>query len=289
VPIFKAGDPSLCDNYRPISLVKTLSKILEKIFHIRLVNHLEINKLIYNHQYGFLRGKSTEQNLIHVIDTIGHAFNNSQYCIGVFLDLKKEFDVCDHEILLAKLKKYGITNSAHDWFESYLSGREQKTDINGSLSGPSPVDISVIQGSILGPTLFLIYINDFHNATSLKTFLFADDTSALKAGNDFTQLFDDINNELRIISRWFRANKMAVNTTKTKYIIFHTKGKIVNTQGFNLFFDDNDNDINIDPSKITILERVHSNNPNPSSRTYKLLGINFDENMNLNVHISLLL
>jgi hypothetical protein len=85
--------------------------------------------------------------------------------VGVFLDLKKAYDVCDHKILLTKLRKYGINGNAHKWFESYLSGRMQITDINGSLSAPNSVDISVIQGSILGPTLFLIYINDLHNAT----------------------------------------------------------------------------------------------------------------------------
>jgi hypothetical protein len=165
----------------------------------------------------------------------------------------------------------------------------QITDINSSLPAPNSVDISVIQGSILGPTLFLIYINDLHNATRLKTFLFADDTSALKSRNDLAKLFTYINIELKNLSRWFRANKMAVNTSKTKYIIFHTQGKIVSTLGLNLIFGDNDNNATNDPSKITILERVHANNPNIQSRTYKLLGINLDENLNLNMHTSTLL
>ncbi len=106
VPIFKSGDETSCDNYRPISLVKTLSKILEKIVQISLVNHLELNNLLYKHQYGFLRARSTEHNLIHVINNIGQALNDGNYAIGVFLDLRKAFDVCDHNILLAKLIKY---------------------------------------------------------------------------------------------------------------------------------------------------------------------------------------
>jgi hypothetical protein len=126
----------------------------------------------------------------------------------------------------------------------------QITDINSSLSVPNSVDISVIQGSILGPTLFLIYINDLHNATRIKTFLFADYASAIKSRNDLAKLFTDINIELKNLSRWFRANKMAVNTSKTKYIIFHTQGKIVSTLGLDLEFDDDDNNATNDPSKI---------------------------------------
>jgi hypothetical protein len=105
VPVFKTGDNTLCDNYRPIALVKSFSKILEKIIQISLVNHLEINNLLYNHQYGFLKGKSTEHNLLHVVNHITQSLNEGNFTIGVFLDLKKAFDVVDHDILLAKLHK----------------------------------------------------------------------------------------------------------------------------------------------------------------------------------------
>ncbi len=114
VPVYKSGDSTLCDNYRPIALVKSLSKILEKIVQINLVNHLEINKLLTDHQYGFLRNRSTEHNLFHVINHISKSLNDSHYTVGVFLDLKKAFDVVDHNILLSKLTKYGISGQAHD-------------------------------------------------------------------------------------------------------------------------------------------------------------------------------
>jgi hypothetical protein len=104
VPIFKAGNSESCDNYRPISLLSSLSKILEKIVQIKLVNHLESNNLLYKHQYGFLRGKCTEYNLLHVTNKITEALNDGKYCIGIFLDLKKAFDVCSHKILLKKLE-----------------------------------------------------------------------------------------------------------------------------------------------------------------------------------------
>ena len=114
VPIFKSGNSELCDNYRPISLLSSLSKVLEKIVSIQLVNHLELNNLLYEHQYGFQPKKSTEHNLIHLTNHILAALNEKKYCIGLFLDLKKAFDVCSHPILLKKLKKYGIVGTTHD-------------------------------------------------------------------------------------------------------------------------------------------------------------------------------
>jgi hypothetical protein len=125
-----------CDNYRPISLLSSISKILEKIVAEKLVYHLNSNDLLYQHQYGFLSKKSTEHNLMQIIDYITTALNDGMYCIGVFLDLKKAFDVCSHSILLAKLSRMGIVGTALDWFKNYLSGMSQKVDINGSLSDP---------------------------------------------------------------------------------------------------------------------------------------------------------
>jgi retron-type reverse transcriptase len=288
VPVYKAGDPLSCDNYRPIALVKSFSKILEKIVQINLVNHLEINKLLFPHQYGFLKNKSTEHTLLHIVNHISESLNAGNYTIGVFLDLKKAFDVVNHDILLAKLPKYGIADTALDWFRSYLSGRSQIVDINNNLSQSRSVDMSVIQGSLLGPTLFLIFINDFPNCTSLQTYLFADDTSALKSGPNLNDLFSSVNDELCKIAAWYRANKMSANASKTKYIIFHNKGKPANTNGLDLYFNDNEPHDILNPTNIHTLERIHNNNPNSQSRSYKLLGIHLDENLSLNHHFSIL-
>jgi hypothetical protein len=108
VPIFNAGDPESCDNYCPISLLSSLSKVLEKIVFIQLCNHLELNNILYEHQYGFQKNKSTEHNLIQLTNYIYSALNEKKFCIGLFLDLEKAFDVCSHEILL--LKTYKIWN-----------------------------------------------------------------------------------------------------------------------------------------------------------------------------------
>jgi hypothetical protein len=148
--------------------------------------------------------------------------------------------------------------------------------------------MSVIQGSLLGPTLFLIFINDFPYCTTLNTYLFADDTSALKSGSNLKELFDFTNKELRNITAWYRANKMAANASKTKYIIFHNKGKHINTNGLQLFFNDNEPNDPDNPSNISILERIHSTNQNQTARSYKLLGIHLDEHLTLNHHYSVL-
>ena len=121
VPIFKSGRADLCDNYRPIALLSSLSKILEKMVSVQLVNHLDRNKILYKHQYGFQRNKSTEHSIIHALNFISQAMNDNKYTIGVFFDLKKAFDVCSHDILLMKLSRMGITGTALEWFKSYLS------------------------------------------------------------------------------------------------------------------------------------------------------------------------
>ncbi len=118
LPIHKSGDTTIFDNYRPISLLKAFSKILEKIVCTKLVNHLKSNNLLYKHQYKFLKDKSTEHALLNILNKIGHALNENKYCVGVFLDLKKAFDVVPHDILLKKLEKLGITGAELSWFTS---------------------------------------------------------------------------------------------------------------------------------------------------------------------------
>ena len=254
----------------------------------QLVIHLEINNLLFKHQYGFMRGKSTEHNLLHVNNTIGKALNEGKFCIGLFLDLRKAFDVCSHEILLMKLKKLGVTGTAHKLFQSYLSGRSQQADIQGNFSSPKDINISVLQGSILGPIFFLCYINDLPNATEPLLFLFADDTSGLITGDNLPELIVKINQEINKLANWFRANKMALNISKTKYIIFHTKGKKLNTTENTIVYDENEIGKPHNPSLVTPLERFHDKHPNVNSGAYKLLGIHFDETLSFNHHVNFL-
>ena len=207
VPIFKGGDKLNCNNYRPISLLNNLSKILEKIVSIQLVNHLETNNILYEHQYGFQKNKSTEQNLIQAFNFIGNSLNENKYCIGVFFDLKKAFDVCSFDVLIMKLEKMGIKGTALQWFKSYLENRKQFVDINGNFSSEKDIISCILQGSILGPILFLCYINDLFRVTDLLTLMFADDTFCLRSDSDLTQLIDNINRDINKLATWFRANK----------------------------------------------------------------------------------
>jgi hypothetical protein len=282
VPIFKAGNSELCDNYRPISLLSSLSKVLEKLIAVQLTNHLELNNLLYEHQYGFQRNKSTLHNLTHLTNYIYSALNDKQYCIGLFLDLRKALDVCSHSILLNKLRKYGITGITHEWFVSYLKDRRQHVDIDGHISSETIFNISVIQDSILGPILFLIYINDLYSASNLFKLMFADDTAGLAKGDHLTNLVTYVNDEIKKIARWFRANKMAVNDSKTKYIIFHTRGKNIEPN-LKVYYDDNEPNEN-KPDLIYELERIHSSHLTPELRSYKLLGIHLDEHLTFDYH-----
>jgi hypothetical protein len=283
IPIFKAGDHLECDNYRPISLLSSISKILEKIVAEKLLYHLTENDLLYKHQYGFLPNKSTEHNLLYLLDYITNALNDGMFCIAVFLDLKKAFDVCSHEILLAKLEKMGIQNVALKWFKNYLTGRTQQVDINGQLSESRNLDISVIQGSILGPILFLCYINDFWTATNLFSALFADDTTCCGKGKKLDELVLFVNQELQKIATWFRANKMAVNTSKTKYIIFRTRGKQINPRDCHLVYNGNEVGVPEDPNLIYEIERIHNEG---ETKNFKLLGVLLDEYLTFDDHIS---
>jgi len=189
----------MTDNYRPISLLSTLSKILEKIISVQLVNHLDRNDILYEHQYGFQRGKSTEQNLIHAFNYIGKALNKNKYCIGVFFDLKKAFDVCSFDILIMKLEKMGVRGTALEWFKSYLSNRKQFVDINGNFSTELDILTCILQGSILGPILFLCYINDLFTVSRALTLMFADDTLGLKSDKDLTNLINTLNEDIPYI------------------------------------------------------------------------------------------
>jgi hypothetical protein len=285
VPIFKAGRADLCDNYRPISLLSTLSKILEKMVCVQLVNHLDRNKILYKHQYGFQRNRSTEQSIVHAVNFISNAMNENKFTIGVFFDLKKAFDVCSHDILLMKLSKMGINGTALDWFKSYLSDRTQVVDINGNTSRTRKLKISVLQGSVLGPILFLCFINDLHSVTELLTLMFADDTFSLQSGDDLDELSNIINTEINKMAVWFRANRLAVNINKTKYMIFHMKGKKIPNPP-TIYYNGNEPNQTHSDALISTLERYHDNHPQPECRSYKLLGIFLDEHLSLDYHVT---
>jgi hypothetical protein len=187
-------------------------------------------------------------------------------------------------ILLKKLNKLGVKGKALDWFSSYLSDRTQQVDINGELSTRLKISYGVLQGSILGPILFLCYINDIRATTKLATYLFADDTTCLAEHKILSELITFVNVELKKLSNWLRANKMAINVSKTNYIIFHTKGKKIELNGLDVVFDCNKIGKILDPNMIFKFERIFDKHSNEKLRSFKLLGVFFDENLTFNKH-----
>jgi hypothetical protein len=167
-----------------------------------------------------------------------------------------------------------------------LSNHSQRVEINGYLSNILNISCGVFQGSVLGPILFLCYINDIFNASSLATFLFADDTTCLAKNSNLHDLISFVNTELNKLAIWFKANKMAVNVSKTNYIIFPTRGKPFNLNGCEIVFNSNDMNVNPpNPALVQKLERIHNKHNDPKMQTFKLLGVFLDEHLTLNKHI----
>jgi hypothetical protein len=177
----------------------------------------------------------------------------------------------------------GIRGNTYNWFKNYLAGRSQFVDVGGGKSDPMEINISVIQGSILGPILFLCYINDFYTATTLFSVLFADDTTGLGKGKNLRDLTQYVNGELQKISNWFRANKMAVNTSKTKFMVFRTRGKMIDPADCQLMFNSNEIGQIPNPDLIVPITRVHLDG---EEKSFKLLGVHFDEYLSFEAHIT---
>ena len=238
IPVYKnKGDKSIFDNYRPISLLPVFSKIMEKLIYNKLFEFLVRYEILFESQYGFRKERSTTHATLDFVKTIEEAIESNQYAIGVFCDLSKAFDTLDHEILLHKLDHYGIRGVANKWFRSYLTDRRQYVELNGKKSSMLPLPTGVPQGSILGPLLFLIYINDLPSAANLKCVSFADDSNFLTQGSNLANLTKSLTNELEHVSDFFKANKLKLNAKKTKMVIFRKKNLPPNHQHLDVHLD----------------------------------------------------
>ena len=232
IPLHKKSDTTKMDNYRPVSLLPAISKIFEKVAHTQLYNYFRRNNLFYTGQYGFQDHHSTELAALELVDRLHDDLDKKKVPLTIYMDLSTAFDTLDHSILLYKLRYYGIKGSALSWFKSYLTSRYQYVEINGIKSSSLLLRTGVPQGSVLGPLLFLIYMNDIPNSSSvLKFILFADDTSLLDTINlsispdDHNSVVQVLNTELSKIYDWLAVNKLSLNISKTKFMIFHHPNK----------------------------------------------------------------
>jgi len=272
IPVFKSGDSDNFTNYRPISLLSSFSKLLEKIAANQMMKYLNKFKLLHEHQYGFRSGYNTTQPIIHFLDNIYKALNknNPEYTLGIFIDLTKAFDTCDTNILLQKLSHYGFRGVSNTWFKNYLIGRKQFTSIEGENSSLLEITCGVPQGSILGPLLFLILINDLPNASKFFTILFADDTTLQLSSDNLENLYSSANMEMKNLSDWFKANKLTLNTSKTKYILFRRKQQVVDFVNLHLKIDEKE------------IERIGMG---CKAESFKFVGIQIDELLSWDCHL----
>ena len=264
IPIHKSGDRLDLHNYRPISLLPAFSKLLEKAINMRITDFFESYGLFYDQQHGFRKSFSTSSALLNVTNYIKNNLNKNIYTAGVFIDLSKAFDSISHEILLKKLCNYGIRGIAHKLIKSYLENRLQYVDLNDTKSTYLKIACGVPQGSILGPTLFLIYINDIYKYSTSKLIMYADDVCLMYTSRYITNLVTNINEDLIQLNNWFDYNKLTVNTNKSNYMIFHSKhNKILS---------------NTPPIKINMqkLEMVQSS---------KFLGVILDDRLTWKPHV----
>ena len=226
VPVYKKDSQTNVSNYRPISLLSVFNKILEKLISNRLLKFLEKENIFFKGQFGFRPKHSTDYAILSIIDKVQKAVDEGELSCGLFLDFSKAFDTVDHDILIDKLEYYGIRGVGKDWFTSYLKNRKQMVTVNGATSDLVTVPCGIPEGSVLGPILFLLYINDYHKSSSLLDFhLFADDANLFYRHRDIAILRQHINTELKNVNRWLCSNKLSLNIEKSSSVIFHPSQK----------------------------------------------------------------
>ena len=220
-PFHKGDSKLIVSNYRPISLLPIISKVFEKIMYKRLMEFLKSENILYKQQFGFQKAKSTEEAIIDIQAKIVEALERKEHPCCIFLDFAKAFDTVNHSILINKLNHYEIRGNTLDWLKTYLTNRKQCVEIGNYKSNLETITYGVPQASVLGPLLFLIYINDIPKSSTVLNFhLFADDTSIFYSHKNLEQLEFILNTELNHVSNWLKANKLSLNVAKSNLLLF---------------------------------------------------------------------
>ena len=271
VPLHKGKSKTEKANYKPISLLLTISKILEKVVYTRTYNFLDSNNLLYMSQYGFRKKHSCEHAVGELVGQVVKGQALGKHTVGVFIDLSKAFDTLDHSTLLKKLEKYGIHGTSNNWYRSYLVNRDlvvKCTNVGGTVaySNRHRVNYGIPQGSCLGPLIFLIFTNDLYlQLDHCSCILFADNTTIYYTHKKITYIKYCIEHDLQKLTQWFRANKLTLNSQKTECVVFSSNSK---------------------PCQIklelngTILK---------NKKSVRFLGIMLDDRLDWNIHVTSLL
>ena len=265
-PIEKVKNNNDITNFRPISLLPSFSKIFEKFINDKLTSFLEKFKVISASQYGFRKNHSTEIAVVELIRKIGVAAEEKKFIAGIFLDLTKAFDCIDHEILLSKLEHYGVRGKPHLLLKSYLSCRYQYVIWNGKCSDMREIEIGVPQGSILGPLLFILYINDLPCSTAMFDYMmYADDANLFKCNKSILKLIDETNDHIQHVIKWFANNKLTLNKNKTQLMIYGPVQYLNYKEPFKIMIDEHE-----------VIE----------TKSLKFLGIIIDNKLSFKQHIN---
>ena len=265
LPIYKKGESTDMNNYRPISILTHLNKIYETIICNQMKSFLNKHNVLYKYQYGFREKHSTDHALIEIVDGIKFAIDDSKLAGGIFVDLKKAFDTVNHKILLEKLEQFGIRGIPNKLLKSYLTNRYQYVQIKDSKSNLRPINCGVPQGSVLGPLLFILYINDLANCCAVgKIRIFADDTAVYFACSNITEFIQIASTVMKQLDKWFASNLLTLNTDKSYFCIFRT----------------------VQNRRLILPEAIEFNNKSiKRAKSIKYLGITLDEFLDWNEHI----
>ena len=268
IPLYKSGSQAEIDNYRPISVLPTLSKILEKIVYKQLMAHLERHNLLFEYQFGFRPNRSTELAITYFTDFIRKDVDSGKATGAVFIDLTKAFDTISYSIMLSKLSRYGVSDMELQWLTDYLFLSKQIVHFNGVIFEPNPINTGVPQGSIFGPLLFLIFFNEWHSPLRhCKILTYADDTVIFTSSNDIDAIQDSLSQDLDNLSNWFRDNELIFNLKKGKseVMLFGTGKRLNLLQGCQVKLSVNGAPIN-------------------TTTCYKYLGVHLDPTLNFKTH-----